>query len=95
MNSYQMNILLSYGAGNRTELIQQNIERFGKNWERIQKIPPLLADSAFRKQLYLIIESNIGLCNLYLESNFDERVAELLQRQRDLHSLEVFDFRIS
>ena len=92
---HQINVLLSYGAGNRTELIQQSIERFGKNWERIQKIPKLLADPAFQKQLYLIIENNIGLCNLYLESNFDKSVAELLQRQRDLHSVEVFDFCIA
>ena len=89
---HQINVLLAFGAGDRSELINASMERFARNWQRIQSITNFLYDPVIKKQLYVDIENSIGLCNLFLEKNFDEQVRELLQRHRDLHSLEAFDF---
>ena len=89
---HQINVLLAFGAGDRSELINASMERFSRNWQRIQSITNFLYDPAIKKQLYIDIENSIGLCNLFLEKSFDEQVRELLQRHRDIHSLEAFDF---
>ena len=41
-----------------------------------------------------VIEMTVGLCNLYLETNFDKKVEELLVRQAELLSTQIYDFEL-
>ena len=91
---HQLNVLKAYGSGDRSEVVQVALKRFIKNWERISSIFPLIKDPLAKKQLINVVEMNIGLCNLFIEKNFDEEVRLLISRQLELLSVKVYDFNL-
>ena len=71
-----------------------SMERFLDNWKRIQSIPSFIKNPLDKKLLYSLIETNIGLCTLYMESGYDQSVKDVLSRQKELNSVAVYDFSI-
>ncbi len=91
---HQLNIIKAYGDGDRSDVIVSSMGQYVQNWELIGKIPTFIRDRSIRKHITNSVESNIALCNLYFESKFSPSVHELLSRQMQLHSVEVYDFNI-
>ena len=71
------------------------MQRFVKNWERISKIIPFIEGATNRKNLTIQFEIAIGLCNLFVEKNFDPLIREIIIRQIELNSIETYDFKIN
>ena len=92
---HQLNVLEAFGNGDDSELIKNSMARFVDNWGRISAIPGLLSDPVCKKQLTTIVENCIGLSNLFLETNFNPAVKELLLRQKELHTVSEYDFCIA
>ena len=92
--NHQINLLEDFGNGVRTGLVMSSMERFLDNWKRIQSIPSFIKNPLDRKLLYSLIETNIGLCTLYMESGYDQSVKDVLSRQKELNSVAVYDFSI-
>ena len=92
---HQLNVLEAFGNGDDSELIKNSMARFVDNWGRISAIAGLLSDPVCKKQLTTIVENCIGLSNLFLETNFNPAVKELLLRQRELHTVSEYDFCIA
>ncbi len=93
--TYQLNVLEAFGNGDDSDLIKGSMARFVDNWGRISSISGFLGDPLCRKQLTTIVENCIGLSNLYLETKFNPAVKELIMRQRELHTVSVYDFSIA
>ena len=62
--------------------------------EKNQSIPSFIKDPLDKKLVYSLIETNIGLCTLYMESGYDQSLRDVLSRQKELNSVEVYDFSI-
>ena len=92
---HQLSTLEAFGRGDKTDLVAVSMQRFTKNWERIIEIISFIGDTATQKHLNLQFEVAIGLCNLFIEKNFDHMVKELIMRQIELHSVETYDFNIN
>ena len=92
---HQLNVLEAFGNGDDSELIKNSMARFVDNWGRISAIAGLLSDPVCKKQLTTIVENCIGLSNLFLETNFNPAVKELLLRQKELHTVSEYDFCIA
>mgnify|MGYP004250914637 CR=1 FL=1 len=93
--SHQINILEDFAKGDKTPMLISSMERFSENWMRIQKLPTYLDSEFEKKSLYTNIEAAIGLSTLFIDSNFDPEIGAMLKRQRELHSIRVYDFAIS
>ena len=63
-----------------------------ENWQRLIHLSHLIGDPLTKKQVYSLVETAIGLCNLFIEKKFDGAVAELIDRFIELCSIEVYDF---
>jgi glycosyltransferase involved in cell wall biosynthesis len=92
---HQLSTLDAFGRGDKTDLVAVSMQRFVKNWERISKIIPLIEGATNRKNLTIQFEIAIGLCNLYVEKNFDPLIREMITRQIELSSIETYDFNIN
>ena len=93
--THQLSTLEAFGRGAKTDLVSVSVQRFAKNWERILEIIPFIGDTVSQKHLNIQFEVAIGLCNLFIEKNFDPMVKELILRQIELHSVETYDFNVS
>ena len=93
--THQLSTLEAFGRGAKTDLVSVSVQRFAKNWERILEIIPFIGDTVSQKHLNIQFEVAIGLCNLFIEKNFDPMVKELIMRQIELHSVETYDFNVS
>jgi glycosyltransferase involved in cell wall biosynthesis len=93
--THQLSTLEAFGRGAKTDLVSVSVQRFAKNWERILEVIPFIGDAVSQKHLNLQFEVAIGLCNLFIEKNFDPMVKELIMRQIELHSVETYDFNVS
>ena len=93
--THQLSTLEAFGRGAKTDLVSVSVQRFAKNWERILEIIPFIGDTVSQKHLNIQFEVAIGLCNLFIEKNFDPMVKELIMRQIELHSVETYDFNVN
>ena len=92
---HQLSTLDAFGRGDKTDLVSVSMQRFVKNWERISKIIPFIEGATNRKNLNIQFEIAIGLCNLFVEKNFDPLIREIITRQIELNSIETYDFNIN
>ena len=91
---HQINVILAFGHGSHDERVQATMSRFIDNWAKIGKVTNFIKNPVTRKQIVNVIEMTVGLCNLYLETNFDKKVEELLVRQAELLSTQIYDFEL-
>ena len=92
---HQLSTLDAFGRGDKTDLVAVSMQRFVKNWERISKSSHSLRVQQIVKNLNIQFEIAIGLCNLYVEKNFDPLIREMITRQIELSSIETYDFNIN
>ena len=92
---HQLTVLSRFGSGNRDERVTASISRFVDNWKRINSISEYIKCPVISKQLTNSIEMAISLSNLYIETNFDGKIKEVLDRQIELLSIQSYRFTIS
>ena len=91
---YQLTVIQEYAGGSSDKRVHASMTRFVENWQKISTVPDYLKCYVSRKQLTGSIEMAVGLCNLFIEKNFDSGVKELLSRQLELLSIRSYDFNL-
>ena len=90
--TFQLTSLMEFAENGQTPQTKASMMRFMENWQRLIHLSHLIGDPLTKKQVYSLVETAIGLCNLFIEKKFDGAVAELIDRFIELCSIEVYDF---